>query len=102
MPGFDGKGPLGAGPITGSGRGYCIIREPAPGKEEATGFAGLAGEPVGQSPTPAGSGTPASKAVLPASGGKPGRFLYLSAMPDMIAPASWPCRWRRGQKRMCR
>jgi hypothetical protein len=23
MPGFDGKGPAGAGPMTGGGRGYC-------------------------------------------------------------------------------
>ncbi len=23
MPGFDGRGPLGAGPMTGGGRGYC-------------------------------------------------------------------------------
>ena len=25
MPGFDGTGPLGQGPLTGSGRGYCIV-----------------------------------------------------------------------------
>jgi hypothetical protein len=24
MPGFDGTGPRGAGPLTGAGRGYCI------------------------------------------------------------------------------
>jgi len=24
MPGFDGMGPLGDGPLTGGGRGYCI------------------------------------------------------------------------------
>ncbi len=23
MPGFDGTGPMGAGPMTGGGRGYC-------------------------------------------------------------------------------
>ena len=25
MPGFDGTGPTGQGPMTGRGRGYCIV-----------------------------------------------------------------------------
>ncbi|HHY39301.1 MAG TPA: DUF5320 domain-containing protein [Clostridia bacterium] len=25
MPGFDGTGPLGLGPFTGGGRGYCAV-----------------------------------------------------------------------------
>lgn len=25
MPGFDGTGPLGYGPMTGGGRGYCMV-----------------------------------------------------------------------------
>ncbi|MCM8900248.1 DUF5320 domain-containing protein [Caldicoprobacter algeriensis] len=25
MPGFDGTGPLGQGPMTGRGRGYCVV-----------------------------------------------------------------------------
>jgi len=25
MPGFNGTGPRGMGPMTGSGRGYCIV-----------------------------------------------------------------------------
>lgn len=25
MPGFDGTGPLGRGPMTGRGRGYCVM-----------------------------------------------------------------------------
>ncbi|MBE3588911.1 MAG: DUF5320 domain-containing protein [Thermoanaerobacteraceae bacterium] len=25
MPGFDGSGPRGAGPMTGQGQGYCIV-----------------------------------------------------------------------------
>ena len=25
MPGFDGTGPRGTGPMTGRGRGYCVI-----------------------------------------------------------------------------
>lgn len=28
MPGFDGTGPRGMGPMTGGGRGYCAIRLP--------------------------------------------------------------------------
>jgi hypothetical protein len=26
MPGFDGTGPNGKGPMTGKGRGYCVVR----------------------------------------------------------------------------
>lgn len=26
MPGFDGSGPLGKGPMTGRGRGFCIMK----------------------------------------------------------------------------
>ena len=26
MPGFDGTGPRGMGPMTGGGRGYCVIQ----------------------------------------------------------------------------
>ena len=25
MPGFDGTGPLGQGPLTGGGRGFCVV-----------------------------------------------------------------------------
>jgi hypothetical protein len=25
MPGFDGTGPRGKGPMTGGGRGYCVV-----------------------------------------------------------------------------
>lgn len=35
MPGFDGTGPLGQGPMTGGGRGYCIVplnNNPIPGR----------------------------------------------------------------------
>jgi len=30
MPGFDGTGPGGMGPMTGGGRGFCVIREAGP------------------------------------------------------------------------
>lgn len=36
MPGRDGTGPMGNGPLTGRGAGYCAVREAGAG----TGFAG--------------------------------------------------------------
>ena len=32
MPGYDGTGPLGEGPMTGRGRGYCVVELPENGK----------------------------------------------------------------------
>ncbi len=46
MPGLDGTGPRGQGPLTGRGEGYCALRLPdAPG-QAAQGYAGLQGTPV--------------------------------------------------------
>jgi hypothetical protein len=45
MPGFDGTGPQGQGPMTGRGEGYCAIpldRTP----RTPYGYAGLQGRPV--------------------------------------------------------
>ncbi len=42
MPGFDGTGPLGQGPLTGRGRGYCITPISSD-KNVTTGNAGLQG-----------------------------------------------------------
>lgn len=36
MPGFDGTGPMGQGPMTGGGRGYCAV----PVNTAGTGFIG--------------------------------------------------------------
>ena len=44
MPGYDGTGPVGAGPFTGAGKGYCVLKMPK--GEKSTGFAGLSGRPV--------------------------------------------------------
>jgi len=46
MPGFDGTGPRGMGPLTGGGRGYCatVLPDPATGAP-VYGYAGLAGRP---------------------------------------------------------
>jgi hypothetical protein len=47
MPAFDGTGPRGRGPLTGRGEGYCAIRLPRPGSEQAPqGYAGRAQVPV--------------------------------------------------------
>ncbi len=45
MPGFDGTGPFGLGPMTGRGRGYCVMRPPSSGCGIAWGYAGLMGWP---------------------------------------------------------
>jgi hypothetical protein len=47
MPGFNGTGPSGRGPLSGGGRGYCAIVVPPAGSEQAPyGYAGLQGSPV--------------------------------------------------------
>ena len=46
MPGFDGTGPQGRGPMSGNAGGYCLINMPDEPNEPRTGFAGLAGRPV--------------------------------------------------------
>ncbi len=48
MPGFDGTGPLGQGPMTGQGRGFCILRSSENSTGQLQGFAGLQGAPVSQ------------------------------------------------------
>jgi len=48
MPGFDGTGPLGQGPMTGQGLGFCVLTSSEEAPDEVRGFAGLQGVPVGQ------------------------------------------------------
>jgi hypothetical protein len=45
MPGFDGTGPRGQGPMTGRGEGYCALVLPESG-QAPYGYAGLQGMPV--------------------------------------------------------
>jgi len=59
MPGFDGTGPRGLGPMTGRGEGYCAIALPSAGTARAPsaqnrpyGYAGLAGVPVTRAAAP--------------------------------------------------
>lgn len=46
MPDFDGTGPRGLGPMSGKGRGYCMLKISQLPDEPHTGFAGLAGKPL--------------------------------------------------------
>jgi hypothetical protein len=45
MPGFDGTGPRGEGPMTGRGAGYCALVLPESG-QAPYGYAGLQGTAV--------------------------------------------------------
>jgi hypothetical protein len=46
MPGFDGTGPLGQGPMTGRGQGFCVLKESQGNPEQIEGFAGINGKPI--------------------------------------------------------
>lgn len=48
MPGLDGTGPSDRGPLTGKGRGFCILKCTEESPKQLRGFAGLQGVPVGQ------------------------------------------------------
>jgi len=48
MPGFDGTGPFGQGPMTGLGRGFCVLAKSEEKPGQTRGFAGLQSVPVGQ------------------------------------------------------
>ena len=43
MPGFDGTGPSGAGPMTGGGRGYCAVPAGSSRQPFVPGFYGRGG-----------------------------------------------------------
>jgi hypothetical protein len=46
VPGFDGTGPRGEGPMTGRGEGHCALVLPSEEGRAAYGYAGLQGTPV--------------------------------------------------------
>jgi len=48
MPGFDGTGPRGMGPMTGGGRGMCVVNLSAGSHDAVVGLAGNTGWPVCQ------------------------------------------------------
>jgi len=86
MPRFDGTGPRGEGPFTGRGEGYCVMRLPRPGTEQAgAGYAGIQGRPVHSQSIP----TSRPLARSPTLG------LYLRAWPR----GRWRPAWRMGRGR---
>jgi len=48
MPRFDGTGPLGQGPMTGRGLGFCVLTTSKENPDQVQGFAGINGKPIGQ------------------------------------------------------
>ena len=48
MPGFDGTGPLGQGPMTGRGQGFCVLTSSKENPDQVKGVAGLQSVPIGQ------------------------------------------------------
>ena len=48
MPGFDGTGPLGQGPMTGRGQGFCVLTNSKENLGQLEGLAGLQGVPISQ------------------------------------------------------
>jgi len=48
MPGFDGTGPLGQGPMTGRGQGFCVLINLEENPGHVKGVAGLQAVPVEQ------------------------------------------------------
>jgi hypothetical protein len=51
MPRYDGGGPLGRGPMTGSSEGFCIVEIPDVSEEPMEGFIGLTGRNIHGSTT---------------------------------------------------
>jgi hypothetical protein len=47
MPGFDGTGPQGKGPMTGRGIGFCVLKESKDDLGQIEGLAGIQGTPIG-------------------------------------------------------
>ena len=48
MPGFDGTGPSGQGPMTGRGQGFCVLTNLEENPDQIQGIAGLQAVPVEQ------------------------------------------------------
>ena len=46
MPGFDGTGPQGKGPMTGRAMGFCVLRESKQRPGQLEGLAGIQGTPL--------------------------------------------------------
>ena len=48
MPGFDGTGPSGQGPLTGQGRGFCALKTSEGNPGQVKGVVGLQSVPISQ------------------------------------------------------
>jgi hypothetical protein len=46
MPGFDGTGPLGQGPMTGRSRGFCVLTTSKENPDQIDGLVGIEGKPI--------------------------------------------------------
>jgi len=46
MPGFNGTGPQGKGPMTGRGLGFCVLQESKDKPGQVEGLAGIQGTPI--------------------------------------------------------
>ena len=46
MPGFNGTGPQGKGPMTGRGLGFCVLQESKDKPGQFEGLAGIQGTPI--------------------------------------------------------
>jgi len=64
MPGYDGTGPRGRGPMTGKGDGYCVLEIPEDPHRLRTGLVGLSGRPVTLPATRASSDVMLSSAQI--------------------------------------
>ena len=50
MPGYDGTGPSGKGPMSGQGRGFCVLQTSEDDPQQIQGFVGIDGQPVSNAP----------------------------------------------------
>ena len=48
MPGFDGTGPSGQGPMSGRGQGFCVLKKSKENPGQLEGLAGLQSVPIGK------------------------------------------------------
>ena len=70
MPGFDGTGPLGQGPMTGRGQGFCVLTSSEQNPGQVKGLAGIDGKFIGQMKTNEGSNIAGKEVIdMPAGNG---------------------------------
>ena len=70
MPGFDGTGPLGQGPMTGRGQGFCVLTSSEENLGQIKGLAGIDGKPIGQTKKNEGSNITRKEVIdMPAGNG---------------------------------